>query len=288
MSRSRLVARVLAFCLLARSLAAQPPRESEAPRAATVLAALSVNALLGGATAAVRARLGHRDAARAFARGAAGGAVHFGGKYAASQPGSLSGPVGVAIGSTGTAMVSNAGRGAPLLDELFLPVGPLRVRLARPEAGARRRVRLTLNAFEGVMLARTFARSGLRVDWERSASAGAFVFVAPHHEIVSDGRIVGGVELGAVAVVGGLTSRLAPIVRHEAAHVQQEYFAQEVWVRPTEAWLRRRVRPLRWVPEWIEPGVSVLPVWAIDDALDDPYGPAARLVESEAYLLGRE
>jgi len=249
------------------------------------LAVLGGNVLLGGLTAATRAFVSGRDPARAFALGAFGGAVHFAGKYVGPLSGFPGGVAGVALSSTGNAIVSNAGRGAGLLDELYVPVGPLRVRFAPRES---RKVRLAVNAYEAGVFARNLARGGMALDWEESASSGTFVFVARRRYIrMPDGDVVQGVADASTIVISSLSPDRSRIARHEFVHVQQYWFLDETLGRPIEGYLRARVPGGRYVPRWLELGVVPPALGALDAAIWGSEGPVYRLAQSEAEMLER-
>ena len=267
-----------------RILAAQgwPPSE---PRDVEIMAVFGTNVLLGGFTAAARAVVSGHDPARAFAIGALGGAVHFSGKLVGPVSGFPGGIPQVVLSSTGTAIVSNAGRGAGLFDELYLPLGPLRFRFA---PAAPRKVRLTFNAAEAAVLARNLARSGMALDWDRSASSGTFVFVTRGTYVrMSDGTLQHGVTIGSTVVISSLATDIPLIERHESVHVQQLGFLQDAVGRPIEDYLRTRIPGGRRIPRWLEVGIVPVALEFAESATFGSNGPVRRLGESEADILGR-
>jgi len=254
--------------------------EPSDPRSVGVTAAFGVNILLGGLTAATRAWIDGHDAARAFAIGALGGAVHFGAKLVG--PGTSL--AGVAIGATGTSIVANAGRGVGALDELYVPVGPLRLRVM---PRATRKVRVALHAYDAAVLARNLPRSGLVVDWGRTASSGTFVLRTDNRRIWSDDREVGGVAVGSLAVISDFFPDRSRITRHELVHVHQYWFADEAIGRPIEEYLRRVVPGAARLPRWLELGVVPAALAGLEGLIFRGDGPLHRLAESEADLLSR-
>jgi hypothetical protein len=266
-------------------VAAQEPWPPSTSRDVQRLAVLGGNVLLGGLTAATHALISRRDPARAFALGAFGGAVHFAGKYVGPLSGFPGGVAGVVLSSTGTAIVSNAGRGVSPLDELYVPVGPLRLRFVPRES---RKVRLAVNAFETGVLARNLARRGMRLDWEESAASGTFTFVTQDRHIrMPDGDLVQGVAAASTIVISAFSADRSRTARHEFAHVQQHWFMQETWGRPVEDYLRARVPGLRRIPKWLELGVVPPTVAVLEAAIWGSDGPLLRLQESEAGMLER-
>jgi energy-converting hydrogenase Eha subunit A len=268
-----------------RTVAAQAPRFPSNSRDVETTAIFGTNVLLGGLTAVARALVSGHDPVRAFAIGALGGAVHFSGKLVGPLSGFPGGIPGVVLSSTGTAIVSNAGRGAGLFDELYVPVGPLRVRF---EPRAPRKVRLTVNAAEAAVLARNLARSGMALDWERSASSGTFVFVTHGRYVrMSDGGLLLGVTIGSTVVVSSLATDPSQIQRHEVVHVRQLGFLEDAVGRPIEDYLRTRIPGVRRIPRWLELGVVPIALEFMESALFGGDGPVRRLGESEADMLGR-
>jgi hypothetical protein len=277
----RVVAGLTAAALsyYATAAAAQAPRPSE-PRAVGVTAAFGCNVLLGGLTAATRALIHGHDPARAFAIGAVGGAVHFGAK--------LIGPgtslAGVAVGATGTAIVVNAGRGLSPLDELYVPVGPLRLRVT-PRAS--RKFRVAVNATDAVVLVHTLSRSGLAIDWGRSASSGTPVFLTENRHIRFADRDAHGIAAGSIIVLSAFATQPARTMKHELTHVHQNFFLDEAWGRPMEEYLRRRVSGARRLPRWLELGIVPPALGMLEQSVFGRDGPVRRLKESEAEMVAR-
>jgi hypothetical protein len=270
---------VVALSCYATTAAAQFPQPSE-PRAVGVTAAFGCNVLLGGLTAATRALIDGHDPARAFAIGAIGGAVHFGAKLIGPET-SLA---GVALGATGTAIVVNAGRGVGPLDELYVPVGPLRLRVRPREP---RKLRVAVHAFDAVILARNLARPGLVMDWGRTGSSGTFVLRTDNRRIVSGDREFGGAALGSVILMSDFTTDPASTAKHELVHVHQYWFLDESLGRPVEQYLRRRMPLVRKLPGWLELGVVVPGLGIVEHSIFGDDGPVKRLAESEAEMLSR-
>jgi hypothetical protein len=264
------------ICGSATAVTGQFPPPSQ-PRDVGVTAAFGVNVLLGGVTAATRALIERHDPVRAFALGAFGGAMHFGAK--------LMGPrtslAGVAVGATGTAIIVNAGRGVSPLDELYVPIGPLRVRIT-PRAP--RKLHVGLNAYNVAVLARNLARPGLVMDWGRTGSSGTFVLRTDDRRIWDDDREYAGVAVGSLIVLSEFSAN-RQVTHHELIHVHQYLFVDEAIGRPIEQYLRRRVPGARWLPRWIELGIVTPALGALDQGIFGRDGLAIRLGESEAEMV---
>lgn len=245
---------------------------------------LGANMLIGGTTAAVHAMLAKRNPARAFAVGAVGGAVHVAGKRFVAQRGAASNVAGFGLASIGSAVVANAGSGVNPLAELFVPLGPLR---ARVHLARRPRVSVTVNLYEAAVAVQGFARPGLAIDWSRSASAGAFVFVTDDRYIVSRGDTADGAATGSVVVLSAFAGDAGHTLRHEAVHVHQHWFMQETWGRPAERWLRSSLPGMKRLPRWMELGL-VPPLYnAVEVGTMGRRAPLFNGRESEALSLAR-
>jgi hypothetical protein len=262
------------------SAAAAQLREPSDSRTVGVTAAFGCNVLLGGLTAAARAFIDGHDPARAFAIGAIGGAVHFGAK--------LIGPgtslAGVALGATGTAIVVNAGRGMSPLEELYLPVGPMRLRVTPRAPG---KLRLTVNVVNTLVLARSLAWRGLVVDWGRTASTGTVAFRTDGRHIVFDDREAHGMAMGPFIVISAFATDPARTTKHELVHAHQYWFTDEAVGRPVEEYLRAGIPGVRRLPPWLELGVVSPALSMLERGLVGREGPVFRVKESEAEILAR-
>jgi hypothetical protein len=238
------------------------------------------NVLIGGLTAATRALLSRKDPWKAFSVGALGGAVHVGGKYLAVRRGTANGWVGVAVASTGTSIVSNAGRGVSPYKELSLPLASARLRVTPGEA---RKVRLVVNGFESVLIGSAALTNGLTIDWKRTLSTGAVVFETRGLHLVTRGQEVSGLAWGPVVLLDPLSYDADLVMRHEVVHVHQHRFAAEAWARPIEEFLRAKIPGGRAIPSWLEIGLESA-IWIGDTSHRFGF---ARLTEAEAERLER-
>lgn len=287
-SRARWLPTFLAAALVGAAFpaSAQLPDHVREQRAATPAEVFGVNILIGGLTASTRALLTGKDPFRAFGMGALGGAVHFGGKYVAGQNGAANGWLGIVVAATGTSIVSNAGRGVSPVEELSIPIGPVRVRVSGAP-GAARTSRVVVNGFELAMILGAFATDELQMDWNRTVSSGAFVFVTRNAHIIGrDGSEVGGFAAPPVIVIGSFAEDAQRTMRHEAVHVQQQWFMHDAWGRPIEDFLRSRLAWARYVPSWLELGLIAPGLLIAEDRLTGSSG-VRRLMQAEAVRLQR-
>jgi hypothetical protein len=252
-------------------------------RPATALEVFAGNTLAGGLTAATQALLRGNDPFRAFGIGALGGAVHLAGKNLAVEPGAAYGWIGLALAATGTSVVANAGRGISPFQELSIPIAAARVRIV-PRAPSK--VKVAVNIFESLLLARGLTRVGLEVDWDRSLSSGALVFVTQQKRIIFEDTEVLGVAMGPLVVLSAFAGDESRVMRHELVHVHQHWFGQEVWGRPLEELLRPRILGLRRLPSWLELGVVVPSLISVERQLLGRRS-LRRFTEAESDLLER-
>lgn len=259
-------------------------RRTDTPRL-TGSAVLACNALVGGVAAMARAMMGHHDPLRAFTRGALGGTVHFGGKVLAVQRGSASPFAGQMVSAVGASMVSNAGSGSAILETVAMPLGPATLRLVVPA----RKLSFSLNAIEAVYAVHTLTRPGLELQWSRSLEHAAFVFRTVDRGILHDDQPVAGVASGSYMVISDFAENRRATIRHESVHIAQLRFAHDVVGRPIEHTLRKRVWGLRRMPAWLDLGLVVPGLAALDAMIwsGRARGPISDLIESEADLLKR-
>lgn len=246
------------------------------------IAAFSTNALIGAATAGVRALLEGRDFGQAFIGGALGGGVSYAGKRIAVADFGAAPITGRVVASFGHAMI--AGAGSSLLpDSVRLPIGPFRIGLSWSDGV---RPSFAVVGREVVVLAQLLADDGLRFDRDRSLAAATPVFVTRRSRLWNGGEQVGGFASGSLILLDGLYAEDS--YRHEVVHVLQHDFMEVAWDRPLEEWLRRITPGAHWIPNWIYLGMVVPTMRWIDDTLNDDSGVILRLMQEEAiWLEGR-
>ncbi|HUF49607.1 MAG TPA: hypothetical protein VMN60_02160 [Longimicrobiales bacterium] len=161
----------------------QPPCLERYPSWTGEAAALGVNALLGGVSAGVMQKFRGGSFSDAFLRGLAGGAVIYGGKRVSSERFGGAGLVGREVAAVGASMVRNAGEGRGVLEQIALPVGPVRLYV---QASAPR-VRVRVDASTTVWLLWAIHSPDVHFDAGMTLSAGAPVFLTRNQIIVTDG-----------------------------------------------------------------------------------------------------
>lgn len=252
-----------------------PPRQ---------FAVVLVNAAIGAVTATVRARIGGHNATRAFAKGALGGIVHVAGKaIVTSSSSSLAQIPGFVIGGIGTSAVTNAGNGEPLLSNIVLPIGPLRVRMTSDGP----RVRVGVNACEVGALTYLLFKNDVSVNWQRTLSSGTAVFGTNGGRLrVTGVSRVQALTLGGSIVLSDVAYDPSASMRHELIHVLQQRYVEETIGRTIEnailTWSAIRV------PAWLEVGVTAPALFYLDHVSSKPrWGPIRRLQEAEAEWFER-
>jgi len=265
------------------ALSAQQGDHPFVRRPATTTEVIAGNVLAGGLTAAAQAMLRGKDPFRAFGIGAFGGAVHLFGKNLAVEPGAANSWMGLALAGTGTSIVANAGRGVSMLQEVTIPLAVARVRIAPRDS---HKVRLSVNAYESGLFVRALLRSGIEIDWGRSAASGTAVFVTRERRIILDDREVSGVATGSVLLISAFAFDAPRVLRHELVHAHQHWFAAEAWGGPIEDALRTRVPGAKRLPVWLDVGLVVPTIFVLERWLTNGAG-ARRLTEAEADLLER-
>ncbi len=236
------------------------------------------NAVIGGLTAGVHAAIRGDHIGKALLVGTLGGAVHGVGK----SYGRDFGLAGVQLGAVGTSIVANAGRGESPLSSLMLPLGPARIRVT---PYAPRKVHFALNAYESAYLVKGFLQPGWRLDWDQSHQSGTFAFRASSDLYSARGKRAVGLTSGSMITVSDIAAQPEETFAHERVHVQQNWFAHEVWGRPIETAVRERVSFLKWIPGWIEIGAVSPAILVLEAQAFGLNGPLRSWRESEAETL---
>jgi hypothetical protein len=211
----------------------------DAPRWVGEFATLSANALVGGLTAGLARTLRGGSFGDGFVRGALGGAVVYGGKRLAAERFEGAGLAGREVAAVGSSMVRNAADGAPLLERLVLPFGPVRL-YVRPAA---RSVRPKLDALALGWTLYGVLESELTFDLGSSLSAGAPVFATDGKVIRTSGDTLhaGGLAVSGVILLADVPAFgdvfLARALAHERVHVLQGDHIFTMWTDPLWEWV---------------------------------------------------
>ena len=275
------VAALLLAALAVRPAAAQ--RLAEPPE--SDLALVSVNALIGAASAGVVALIRGEDVTDALAAGALGGAMSFGGRRLAVVDVPAAGLLGRQIAAIGHGLVVDGGRGAPLLSEIWLPVGPAQVRVPSPRADGVGGWDARLDLMSTGAIVYAAVQPEFEVDWSASASTGSPVFRAPRHRMYVDEKQVGGVALlGTVMLAANANDAM---LDHEVVHVIQTDFIATAWSYPAEDWLRGLVGADQpWMNRFVIGAAAPLTGGLIYLATGEvPF--VQKWMETEAYSLAR-
>lgn len=219
------------------------------------VALVSVNALIGGLSAGVSQAIRGGSFQDGFTRGAAGGAVAFGGRWVAVENFPGAGFLGRQLSAAGVSVVRNAGEGRSSLSRLAVPLGPLSLYVLRDSATTRVDARLDLHGTTWLLAA--LADDRIVLDGLATISAGAPVFRSPRHRLGSDGFHPRGLEIGGLILLGSDADNLPgrDVLAHERVHVLQYDFMQEVWGDPIEAWIGGVLPGGDTILRFIRPGV---------------------------------
>lgn len=253
MRKTRSVRRISALCvslvlLTAPAVRGQETSGPEAPEWASDpvgdIAYLSINGAIGGLTAGLWRELSGGSFTDGFARGALGGSAVYAGKRLAAESFFGAGFLGRGISSVGSSVVRNAADGRGLLEEVALPVGPIRL-YATADDPTDPRVEVDLRDL--YWTAYGLVEERLTLDLDESLSSGAPVFRADRPLEGTDDEPAGGLAQAGIIFLGpGAGSQDAEgeiVLPHERAHVIQHDFIYHVWLRPLED---RLARSLPW------------------------------------------
>lgn len=236
------------------------------------LAVAGLNALLGGATAAVSRLVRGEPVWEGLLVGAAGGGAVYLGKRVAVEEFGGAGLLGREIASVGSSMIRNATAGRTAFDELVLPLGPVRLYINDGEVLPR--VDLATIAAAGALMVRYDAR----LDAAASLSAGALV-------LRGNSPTPGLSSAGAILTWSDLPSHEGPrLLAHERIHILQYDQAFLSWAEPAERWLAPRAPVPDGLLRYIDVGGLALGLrTGLNIAVD--YG--HRPWEREAYLMSQ-
>lgn len=244
------------------------------------------NALIGGTVAGVARAVRGGSFVQAFAKGAAGGAVTYGGKRIAAERFGGAGVLGREVGAFGASLGANAAEGRAPFSRLVFPLGPLRVYYERGQGAP---VRVAVDGASVLTAGWVAARHGSRFDAWESIRAGAFVFhrAATQAELGFGAAQAAGVIQIAQAPAPGRagTTRLDPraLLSHEQVHVVQYDQAFILLSRPVEQRLMAVSPVTRALSRHLDLGLNVAAEAGLSRLI--PY--TQRPWEREAYFLSR-
>jgi hypothetical protein len=290
-------ARVLAALLCCLAWAAAPPASAQTcahrPGGGTPcpvadeaswhghLTVLGVNAALGGITAGIRQQAKGGSFWRGFATGVVGGGAIYAGKWLSAEPVWGAGLAGRQVAAVGASVVRNASESRAPLQQLMLPVGPVRFYVDRGSAW-NTRAKLDLIG-TGVLAYQAFS-SDSRFDGGSTLSAGAPVFLT---ESVPRPGWHGNNTAGVILLREHDAPTPSPVVTrdmvfaHERIHLLQYDQAVHTWGAPAEAWLLRRIPGGDWISRHLDVGLMVVPILLLHQVI--PY--EDRPWEREAHFF---
>lgn len=258
-----------------RSMAECPAILSPDTHMGQELVTAGINALLGGATAAGMRLIRGESASEswsAFWTGTLGGGVTYAGKRVAVERFGGAGFLGRELASVGGSMVRNASAGRGVLEEIVLPVGPVRLYIG--SGPVRARLDLAALVTSGVFIAAYDAR----LDPEASLSAGALIFRG-------DTPMPGLSSTGVSVVWADMPASEGPrLMAHERVHILQYDQAFLSWGEALERWSTRQVPAIDGALRHFDLGAAAL---GIRSGLALALGYHHHPWEREAYFLAQ-
>lgn len=199
------------------------------------------NMVVGGLVTGVGSWLRGEGFFAAFGWGTVGGAISFSGKYVAGRHPHGGGLVGRQLSEVGHSIALNGSRGQGPLDELWLALGPGRVRIRNN--GHARDPSFRINLWSLAAAADYALRSDTRFSPGESLASGALVFEARDGPAGYQGDLqIHGIARGSVVLLSGAagfdrTSTLG----HELVHMIQSDLATRLITAPVEQYVWGRV-----------------------------------------------
>ena len=219
---------------------------------------LAANAALGGVTGGILRRMRGGSFRDGFVRGAAGGAVAYGGKAVSAVRRSGSGLLGRQLGGIGASLTLQASTPDSAVP-IRLPVGPVNVYLARGSAG-RTSASARLDLVATAAIVRIAANGGTRWDARQSLSAGTVVF---RDQAWDHPGFLGYADAGVIVLRDDRLGELfVPDVRrartapHERVHVIADDYLFGAWGLPVERAALQRLPWAERMGRYVDVGVS--------------------------------
>jgi hypothetical protein len=229
--------------------------ESAAGPAPGHLTLLGANMVLSGATSGLLRWRGGGSFVEGFAKGAAGGAVIYGGKALVVGRSTAAPFLGRQLAAVGSSAVRNAGAGQGLLAHLTLPFGPFRLHVtSRDSIGAW----LSVDVLSVATLAGVLLTYDATVDWAASLRTAAPVVLVsdPEHSLPWNGRQLAGNLLLRQSDRTPQPLTAGSTFAHERAHLLQYDQLALLWSDPAERAILGHWRLTRQLQPHIDLGLN--------------------------------
>lgn len=191
----------------------------------------ATNALLSGVVAGLfRTFSDHGSFAEGFRTGAAGGAVTYVGKRIAAERFGGAGLVGRQVASVGGSLAANARDGRGAFDRLTFQLGLGRLYWDRVES----RVTVRPDLITLYYTALGVASSGVSLDWSRTVSAGAPIFITNVGMTSLDANAAGRAYGGVVVIDVNASLDPSEVAAHERVHILQYDHQFALWGEAAE------------------------------------------------------
>lgn len=248
------------------------------------IAFASANSLIAGASAGIIQKLRNGSFRDGFTRGALGGAIAYGGRRVAAEKFWGAGLLGRQVSAVGISITRNAADNEPTFREVWLPLGPMTVKL---DNGAEFAISAHADLFASAWLLAAVFDDRLEFDAGSSISSGAPVFRAPNYRLRNGSRMLAGIAIGGVVVVAWHSENIVTenILAHERVHVLQYDFVQLLWGDPLEEFVGQYVPYVTLAQRHVRIG-ALLPLVAEGLGRVARIGGNDTFWELEAYYLG--
>ena len=245
------ISRGLAVGMLVATTPSLLPAQDDRPEPTGTAKLITINAMAGGFAAGIVNAASGRSFWPAFAKGAAGGVIAFGGKKIIAERGAFASWTGRQVAAVGSSQVRNAGAGRPMMEQLVFPLGPARLYFDR-KAHTRIAAKIDVTAAIGIVAMAT--RPGASFDPAGSVSHGAIVFNTPWPADNSAGALrLGVIRISEIPEVSG-GSRVArsSVLAHELIHAAQYDFINITASEPLERWALGKSRTGKLIQRYVD------------------------------------
>jgi cyanophycinase-like exopeptidase len=240
---------------------------TQSPEPVSAARLISVNMLLGAATAGVWSAAGHRSFWRGFARGAAAGAAVYAGKELIAEGNPSSWWAGRQLAALGSSEVVNASQGLGFLQRVVIPVGPVRIHVDRR---AKRKISPRLDLGSSVSAIVIASRERTHFALNESLATGVLVFTVPETSQTVGAHTAGVVSISELLPDGNFPplSGKRSVISHEMIHAAQADFAFIAWSDGIQRAIAKRIPGGGFVSRYVDVNLT-LPFQLAANALID-------------------
>ena len=229
---------------------------TQSPQPVSGATLISVNVLLGAATAGAWSVAGHRSFWRAFARGAVAGAAVSAGKKLIAEGNPPSWLAGRQLAALGSSEVVNASQGLGFLQRIVVPVGPIRIHVDRR---ARRKISPRLDLASSISAIVIASRERAHFALNESLATGVLVFTVPETSQTVGAHTAGVVSISELLPDGNFPplSGKRAVISHEMIHAAQADFAFTAWSDGMQRAIAKRIPGGRFVSRYVDVNLTL-------------------------------